>query len=89
MGSVFLPAAFNALNNTIILNTLQCAFGLQNMALALTKPYLTGQVHSVVANGIKSCVKILVYGFPHGSVLGPKHFMRYSNPMVRLLIRMD
>ena len=76
-----LSAAFDTIDHSVLLNRLEHAYGLKDVALAWMESYLTNRTQSVIINGVTSSPKTLVYGFPQGSVLGPKNFKRYSKPI--------
>jgi hypothetical protein len=76
-----LSAAFDTIDHAVLLNRLEHAFGLKDTALTWMESYLTNRTQSVVINGVASSPKALMYGFPQGSVLGPKNFKRYSKPI--------
>ena len=76
-----LSAAFDTIDHAILLQRLEHAHGLKDTALAWMKSYLSDRQQSVVINGTISAPKALEYGFPQGSVLGPRNWKRYSAPI--------
>jgi predicted DNA binding CopG/RHH family protein len=76
-----LSAAFDTIDHEILLTRLEYAFGLKDQALAWMRSYLTDRQQCVVVNGAMSNPKALEFGFPQGSVLGPRNWKRYSAPI--------
>ena len=76
-----LSAAFDTIDHGILLERLEYAFGLTDSALSWMKSYLSERQQAVVINGTVSEPKDLKYGFPQGSVLGPRNWKRYSAPI--------
>jgi hypothetical protein len=79
-----LSAAFDTIDHQMLLDRLEYGFGLTDGALNWMRSYLTGRTQSVVVNGTVSTPQVLHYGFPQGSVLGPKNFKRYSRPIGKI-----
>ena len=51
------------------------------MNLKLMKNYLSNRRQCVIANTIKSILRSISCGIPHGSILGPLLFLIYVNDM--------
>ena len=50
-------------------------FGVRDAALEWFASYLSDRCQSVIVDGIASAPRLLVYGVPQGSVLGPVLFV--------------
>ena len=72
-----LSAAFDTLDHPILLKRLETTFGVRGTVLDWFVPYLSGRLQSVIVDGVVSASRPLVYGVPHGSVLGPVLFTLY------------
>ena len=70
-----LPAAFDTLDNEILLARFSATFGFSGTSLNWFRSYLTERTQSVVIDGCISESSVLKYGVPQGSVLGPELFM--------------
>ena len=55
------------------------------MQTGIIQTYLSDHCQSVIVDGIVSAPSRLVYGVPHGSVLGPVLFKLYSQPLLDVL----
>ena len=73
-----LSAAFDTINHQILLDHLEKAFGLKDDALLQMKSYTWLNAHSVVINEALPSYMVMEFDFPHGAVLDPKNFKRYS-----------
>ncbi len=80
-----LSAAFDTVDHNILLNRLEMRFGVRWIALQWFKSYLTGRSQAVTVQGSRSSSKVLHYGVPQGSVLGPILFCCYTAPLGDLL----
>lgn len=58
--------------------------GFRGKAYELMKSYLSGKRHLVEFDGIRSSAKIVKYGVPQGTVLGPILFLIYINGLLRM-----
>ena len=76
-----LPAAFDTIDQNILLHRLEHAFEITGKALSWIQPYLSDRDQTVVVNGSKSGPFRLLYGVPQGSVLGPIVFVLYTKPL--------
>ena len=74
-------AAFNTIDNTILLDRLNLYYGISGLAFGWFKSYLSGRTYSVKVGSTLSHPAALQYGFPQCSVLGPVHFSPYTNPI--------
>ena len=80
-----LSAAFDTIDQDILLKRLETSFGIEGIALKWFKSYMTGRKQTVCVNGTKSESVPLEYGVPQGSVLGPILFSLYTQPIAELV----
>lgn len=80
-----LSAAFDTVDNNILLTRLSDYFGLSDSALNLLTSYLSSRTQSVVIDSVSSIPTVLKTGVPQGSVLGPLLFSLYTTPLSHLL----
>ena len=76
-----LSAAFDNVDNSILLALLRENFGLDGFAIKLFEYYLTARTQCMYVEGVLSELNELVYGVPQGSVLGPIEFCIYKIPL--------
>ena len=82
MVSLDLSAAFDPIDYDILLYCLlESVFGIAGTCLNWFKSYLSGRRLRVVIDGTASDVRDLKFGVPQGSVLGPKLFTMYLQPL--------
>lgn len=74
-------AAFDTVDQTILLNRLSSRFGIRGTALTLLTTYLRGRRQSVSMSGCSSSPVLLTCGVPQGSVLGPILYILHNTPM--------
>ena len=76
--SVFidLSNAFDAINPEILLHTLE-NLGVRGIANSWFRRYLTGRKQFMNLHDVKSIMEYMLYGVPHGSILGPIWFLIY------------
>ena len=77
-------AAFDTVNQDLMLNRLQYMFGVTDNALAWLTTYFKHRHQSVCINGVSSKPKELITGFPQGSVLGPFMYPVYTSPLFQI-----
>ena len=80
-----LSAAFDTIDHSIMLETLQRDCGVQGVALKWFKSYLEGRKQQVLFNGELSSYNELKYGVPQGSCLGPVLFTIYVAPLFKII----
>ena len=66
-----LSAAFDTVDQHILIDKLEKQYNIQDKALKLIKSYFTNRTFSVKINNTISTPKTLLHGVPQGSLLGP------------------
>ena len=74
-------AAFDTVNQDLLLSRLQTSFGITGSALEWLTSYFVGRSQRVRIGQDSSEPKQLVTGFPQGSVLGPQAYPIYTSPL--------
>jgi hypothetical protein len=82
-----LSAAFDAIDHPILMERLQYSYGMTGQALTWINSYLSDRSQSVNIGNIVSTEKILSFGVPQGSVLGPKKYCMFSKPIGQICKR--
>ena len=82
-----LSAAFDTIDHEILLQRLRVSGGVCGTALAWFRSYLSGRTQSVKILNTTSKPRLLRYGVPQGSVLGPLLFTLYSAPIASIVRR--
>ena len=72
--------AFDTVDHNILLKKLEY-YGIRGVCLDWFKIYLTVRKQYVTYNGIPSSTKLIQYGVPQGSILGPLMFLLYINDL--------
>ena len=75
-----LQKAFDTVDHVILLEKLDHC-GIRGLANSWFKSYLTNRKQFVTINGLNSSNKLMHYGVPHGSILGPLLFLIYINDL--------
>ena len=73
-----LSAAFDTLDHQILVNRLQNNFGIEESALCWFQSYLSNRFQFITIKNLVSDKKMLRFGVPQGSVLGPILFNLYT-----------
>ena len=81
MGLLDLSAAFDTLDQSILLQRLESTFGIKGIVLAWFASYVSDRTQCVLIDGIRSLPSPLSFVVPQGSVLGPVLFTLYSQPL--------
>ena len=66
-----LSAAFDTVNHSLLLSSLENSFGIRATVLQWFHSYLSGRSQFVEIKDTESSVRNLTVGVPRGSVLGP------------------
>ena len=77
LGLLDLSAAFDCVDQQLLLHRLHRDFGLMDTVLNWVTSFVTGRSQQVVCNGLLSTVQYLQFGVLQGSVLGPVLFVIY------------
>ena len=82
-----LSAAFDTIDHSILFNRLAADFGIKGTVLNWFKSHMTGRSFRVCVGGTKSETMSLKFGVPQGSIIGPKAFTMYSQPVADIIRR--
>ena len=80
-----LSAAFDTLDNRIMLGRLERSFGIKGQALKWFESYLSDRCVKVLINGKLSDIVHLHCSTPPGSKIGPRMYSDYVRPLGRIL----
>ena len=80
-----LQKAFDSVDHDILLKKLH-HYGVRGLCNDWIRSYLVGRRQFVSVSGVKSTSKVINYGVPQGSVLGPLLFLIYVNDIQNSLI---
>src|SRR5437899_2835666 len=83
--NLYLSAAFDTIDHTILLNRLKSTFGISDSAFSMVSSYLCNRSQSVAVHHEYSPTLSLLRGVPQGSVLGPLLFSLYTTPLSNIL----
>jgi len=72
-----LSAAFDCVDHDILLHRLLSSFGLAGKVLDWLRSFPTGRSHQVLRDGCLSELVMILFGVPHGSVIGHILFILY------------
>ena len=77
--------AFDTVDYDILLNIMNCTFGVTHTALSWFNAYHQSRSQRICINGIVSDQFKLDYGVPQWSCLGPVEFTEYSSPILSII----
>ena len=80
-----LSAAFDTIDHSILFNRLAADFSIKGTVLNWFNSYMTGRSFRVCVGGMKSETTSLQFGVPQGSIIGPKAFTMYSQPVAEII----
>ena len=80
-------AAFYIIDHDILLSRLCNVYGITGNALDWFRSYLTGRIQRVVIENSVSVDPELDFGFPQGSLLGPRIYCMYTKPVSDIIQR--
>ena len=78
-------AAFDTIDHDILIDRLECQFGVNGAESRWLRSYLAGRKQFVQLSGHSSSTTQPVCGVPQGSVLGPLMFTTYMSPVGELI----
>ena len=79
-----LSAAFDTVDNRILLDRLQFDFGISGSALNWIESYLSNRTQRIYIDGVLSSNFNLKFGVPQGSCLGPLLFSLYASKRFKI-----
>ena len=80
-----LSAAFDTIDHAVLFKILETNIGISGSALAWFVSYLNNRNQSVRIGHAVSSPRLLPFGVPQGSVLGPQLFSLYTQPLHHIL----
>ena len=76
-----MSAALDTVDHDILLQKLNCTYGIRGDALNCITSYLTGRTKSVKIDGFTSAETLVSHGVPQGSELGPMLFILHTGEL--------
>ena len=83
--SLDLSAAFNTVNHAILLDVLNCCFGITEHALSWISSYLSSRRFQVQVGHLTSKTVEIDFSVPQGSILGPILFTCYASTLMEII----
>jgi len=87
LGLLYLSAAFDCIDQDILLHGLEVAFGLTNTVLEWIRSFLTDRTQQVSYCGRLSPIQCVLFGMLQGSVLGPLLYVLYTAELELIIAR--
>ena len=84
-----LSAAFDSVDQRILLHRLEISYGLDGVVLQWFVSYLDHRTQFVCYRDSESTLGMVDFGVPHGSVLGPLLFLLYTADLVMVIQSYD
>ena len=85
LGMLDMSAAFDTVDQTILLDRLQTSFGITGSVLSWIESFVTGRTQAVHVGGDRSTISAVICGVPQGSVLGPLLFLLYTADVLKIV----
>ena len=82
-----LSSALYTIDHSMLLNRLNCLYGISGTYLSWFRSYLSNRRQSITIGNHILLTKELHYGVPQGSVFGPILFVLYIQPLSNLIKR--
>ena len=89
LGLLDLSAAFDCVDDQLVLHRLHRDFGLTDTVLNWVTSFVTGRSQQVVCNGLLSAIQYLQFGVPQRSVLDPILFVMYTAELSHVVAQHD
>ena len=83
--AVVQSAVFDIIDHSMLIKYLSCWFDVGSLVLVWFKSYLCDHYQCIKIGSISSDAKMLLYGVPQGSVLGPILFLLYTTPCCKVI----
>jgi len=82
-----MSAAFDCVDHSILLHSLQLSVGITGVVLAWITSFLTGGTQQVAYNSQLSVTQTVMCGVPQGSVIGPLLYVLYTAKLSEVITR--
>ena len=87
MVNLDLSAAFDTVDHNILISRLETVYKFESAVLSWFVSYLSSRTQSVMIDHITSSAKPVTCGVPQGSVLGPRLYTMYVQPLAAIIVR--
>ena len=82
-----MSAAYDCVDHSILMQLLQSTVGLSGVVLDWIKSFLSDHTQQISYNGQLSAMLEVLFGVPHGSVLGPLLYILYTADLANVVAR--